>query len=102
MYKLKRHYQLPQVAKDAQPFKVQMERFYAWATTPYRLDRVDYNAASSSTWDNHSNHVHLYLGFLHHHQGEGRPTLAAFKDAHKYASYLAFLLKKENASSAFT
>ena len=69
---------------------------------PLPIGQSGLHAASSSTWDNHSNHVHLYLGFLHHHQGEGRPTLAAFKDAHKYASYLAFLLKKENASSAFT
>ena len=100
--KLKRHYQLPQVAKDAMPLKGQMEAFHAWATTPYQLDRVDYNAASSSTWLNHSNHVYLYMGFLHHYKDESRPTLAAFKDADKYASYLAFLLKKENAISAFT
>jgi len=96
--KLKRHYQLPQVAKDAMPLKGQMETFHAWATTPYQLDRVDYNAASSSTWLNHSNHVYLYMGFLHHYKDESRPTLAAFKDADKYASYLALRLKMENAA----
>ena len=100
--KLNSHYQLPKKCKEAEPFRGEMASFAAWATQPIQLDRERYKAAGSRTWENQSTHIHLFLGFLHHHQGIAWPTMACFKDAKLYAAYIAFHHKKEASISSFT
>ena len=73
------------------PLSQQMQELKAWLTQPFMLSRTGAKQASSS-WENISKAVQLFLGYCNEYQDATHPTLQLFLFPHLIAHYVSFLV----------